>query len=592
MVENTPTPRKPRSTSAAGRTPRRPAKPPVVPDEATEEPVVEEPVLDEAVVGAPPVAEPVVGEPSPSIADEISADETAEPDAVEPGVDGPDLVEPVASEVVAEEPAVHDTEPILVSEVADVADVAEETDTLNDTVPIVVAVPTETVPGDTEEDPAELMARLKALEAENAALRVATVSEPGVGRKRKPGRTTLAIVLILIGALLAPVAVVGKWARDLVVDTDDYVATVGPIVDDPGVQAAVTNRVTTAVVDALNLDQLTTQATDALSSLNLPPLVSTGLASLQGPLQDAITGFVHKQVARVVTSDAFAATWKQANRTAHEQIVATLRGDPDALAQISSSGELVIDITPVIEQVKQQLVDAGFTLAGRIPTITVTFPVASSSDLVRLQNAYRLIDVAGAVLPWLSLLLLAGGVLAAQRRSRALVIAGLSLAAGMAVLAVGLAIGRWFYTNSLPPAVQRPDVAVTLYDQFISLLRIELRVFLVLGLLVAIIAFLAGGTTAARSVRETSGKGVAWARGLGDQHGVGTGAFGVWLYQQRTLIRVVVIGLAILVLVLADNLTGKAVLTVAVVALLILGVVTLLARPPHEEPVAEPLALP
>ena len=73
-----------------------------------------------------------------------------------------------------------------------------------------------------------------------------------------------------------------------------------------------------------------------------------------------MTGFVHKQVDKIVTSDAFAATWTEANRTAHEQIVATLRGDPDALAQISDSGQLVIDITPIIEQVKSSLVDAGF----------------------------------------------------------------------------------------------------------------------------------------------------------------------------------------------------------------------------------------
>ena len=169
-----------------------------------------------------------------------------------------------------------------------------------------------------------------------------------------------------------------------------------------------------------------------------------------------MTGFVHKKVDKIVSSDAFAATWTEANRTAHEQIVATLRGDPDALAQISDNGQLVLDITPIIEQVKQSLVDAGFTLAGRIPTIKVTFPIASSADLVRLQSAYRTIDVLGRVLPWLSLLLLAGGVLAAQRRSRALVIAGLSLAGGMALLAVGLAIGRWFYSNSLPPSRPAP----------------------------------------------------------------------------------------------------------------------------------------
>lgn len=568
MVENTPPPRKPR-TPAAKRTPRttapktEPVTPPVdetleagAPATGTETPAVETPVEET------PAAEVVVEEPAANVAEDIAADETAEP---------------VLEEA---EPAANDTEPIVVGTTAEVL----EPDTLNDTVPIVVATPEE------PETPAALEARLAALEAENAALRAATVTAPAVRRKRKPGRTTAAIVLILLGALLAPIAVVGNWARDLVVDTDAYVDTIAPIASDPGVQAAVTNRVTNAVVDALNLDELTTQATDAIAGLNLPPIVTTGLASLKGPLQDAVTGFVRKQVDKIVTSDAFAATWTEANRTAHEQIVATLRGDPDALAQISDSGQLVIDITPIIEQVKTALVDAGFTLAGRIPTIKVTFPVASSSDLVRLQNAYRAIDVIGAVLPWISLLLLAAGVLFAQKRSRALVIAGLSLAVAMALLAVGLAIGRWFYSNSLPPSVQRPDVAVTLYDQFVSLLRIELRVGLVLGLIVAIVAFFAGGTPAARSVRETSGKGVAWVRGLGDRHGVGTGAFGVWLYEQRTLIRVVVTGIAVLVLVLADGITGKTVFVVAVVALLILGVLTLLARPAHDEPAMEPVA--
>ena len=556
MVENKPTPRKPRS-SAASRTPRATSK-------ATE---------GELPPDAP--AEAVIGEPAAGIADDIAADETAQPELV---------VEEPASEASG-----NDTEPIVVGTV----DELEQTGTANDTEPIVVPVaPEHVAPAETPETPetqADLRARLQALEAENAALRAATVSSAVAPRRRKPGRTTLAIVLILLGALLAPIAVVGKWARDLVVDTDAYVATIAPIASDPGVQAAVTNRVTNAVVDALNLDQLTAQASDALANLNLPPLVSTGIASLKGPLQDAVTGFVHKKVDKIVSSDAFAATWTEANRTAHEQIVATLRGDPDALAKISDSGQLVIDITPIIEQVKSSLVDAGFTLAGRIPTITVTFPVASSSDLVRLQSAYRAIDILGQVLPWLSLLLLAGGVLAAQRRSRAFVIAGLSLAGAMALLAVGLAIGRWFYSNALPPSVQRPDVAVTLYDQFVSLLRVELRVGLVLGLVVAIIAFLAGGTAAARSVRQTSGRGAAWVRGLGDRHGVGTGAFGVWLYEQRTLIRVVVAGLAVLVLVLADHLTGKIVLTVAVVALLILGVVTLLARPARDVAIPEPV---
>jgi hypothetical protein len=403
------------------------------------------------------------------------------------------------------------------------------------------------------------------------------------------------VVLILIGALLAPVAVVGSWARGLMVDTDRYVNTVAPIADDPLVQSALTNRITTAIIDGLNVKELTTQATDAVAGLDLPPIVSSAVQSLQQPLQDAITGFVRKNVTKIVSSDAFSATWQEANKAAHEQIVATLRGDPDALAQISTTGQLTLDITPVIEQVKTRLEAAGFGLVSRIPTITVTFPIASSADLVRLQNAYRAIDVLGALLPWLSLGLLAAGVLAAQRRSRALVVAGLSLAGSMVLLGAALLIGRSLYANSLPPTVQRVDTAVSIYDQVVSLLRVELRVGLVLGLLVAIIAFAAGGTTPARQLRASSSTAAAWVRTAGDRRGISTGPVGTWLDQQRTLVRVVVIALAALALVLADTLTPAYVITVFAIALLVLGLATLAARPrPRTEEAAvevEPAAI-
>jgi len=533
MVENKPTPRKPRGTAAARSARKPPAATP------------EEPAIDaEASSPETPDTE------SPYVTPDV-----ATPDTDEPG----------------------DTGPLdAVTEVIDVDEPAESED-LAETLQIELAPATSPA----LEDRSVLLARLQLLETENARLAAhAPVSAVAPARRRrKPGRTTAAIICILLGALLAPVAVVGSWARGLVVDGDRYVDTVAPIADDPLVQSAIENRVTTAIVTALDLESVTTQATDALANLNLPPVVSTGIQSLQGPLLDAITGFVHKQVVKIISSDAFTTTWTEANRTAHEQIVATLRGDPDAIAQISSTGELTLDLTPIIEQVKASLVDAGFTLAGRIPTVTVTLPIASSADLVRLQNAYRAIDFLGQLLPWLSLGLLAVGVIAAQRRSRALVVAGLSLAGAMALLALALAIGRSFYASSLPPTVQRPDVAVAIYDQFVSLLRIELRVGLVLGLLVAIIAFVAGGTPAATSLRASSSQASAWLRGAGDRHGVSTGPVGIWLFEQRTLVRVVVIALAVLALVLADRLTPAYVITVAVIALVVIGVATLAGRP-------------
>lgn len=558
VVENNPSPRKPR---------RAPAEPPAAapdPGAADAQAVDETPETPDTTS---PYVTPDEATPAEATPEDATAEETTAAEATSEAATADEetpSVEAAADDAAS--PAENDTLPLDTSELPDTLD---------------VEVPASTAADET----AVLLARLQLLETENARLRSASatpqvvVMQPPPRPRRKWGRSTGAVILILIGALLAPIAVVGSWARGLVVDTDRYVNTVAPIADDPLVQSAVTNRVTTAVVDALNVPELTTQATDAVANLNLPPLISTAVQSLQAPLQDAITNFIHKQVTKVVSSDAFSNTWEQANKVAHEQIVATLRGDPDALASISDSGVLTLDITPIIEQVKTSLEDAGFGLVSRIPDIKVTFPIASSADLVRLQNAYRLIDIVGGILPYLSLALLGAGVLLAQRRSRALVVAGLSLAGAMVLLGAALTIGRSLYANSLPPTVQRVDTAVSIYDQVISLLRVELRVGLVLGLLVAIIAFAAGGTTAARQLRASSSQASSWLRNAGDRRGISTGPVGVWLDEQRTLVRVVVIALAALALVLADMLTPAYVITVFVIALVVLGLATLAARP-------------
>ncbi|WP_454049457.1 hypothetical protein [Cellulomonas sp. Marseille-Q8402] len=137
--------------------------------------------------------------------------------------------------------------------------------------------------------------------------------------RRRPGRAAAATALIVVAALLAPVAVVAVWARDLVTDTDRYLATVGPLVDEPQVQSAVVNRVTGAIVDAADLEGLAAEGVAVVEGLDLPPRVAAVAGTLQGPLVDAVTGFVRDIVDRVVTSDAFEAVWDEANRAVHQQ---------------------------------------------------------------------------------------------------------------------------------------------------------------------------------------------------------------------------------------------------------------------------------
>jgi hypothetical protein len=88
----------------------------------------------------------------------------------------------------------------------------------------------------------------------------------------------------------------------------------------------------------------------------------------------------------------------------------------------------------------------------------------------------------GIVLPVLALLLLAVGVYVARSQRRALIGAGLALAASMLVLAAGLLVFRGVYLNSVLPA----DAAAALFDALVRFIKQGLRTVLLAGLVIAL----------------------------------------------------------------------------------------------------------
>lgn len=303
-------------------------------------------------------------------------------------------------------------------------------------------------------------------------------------------RTRAALVLVLVGVLLAPVALVVTWTRGLVVDTDRYLATVGPLASDPHVQVAVSDALSTAILDAADLEQRIGDATSALAAGDLPPRVAATLGSLDGPLVDAAEGFVRRTVSDVVASERFAQLWTEANKRVHEQLVATLRGDPDARFQIDEQGHLVVQLNSVTEAVRQELVARGFTIVEQIPTRDLTFAVVDSQDLTPLQGAYHWLDVLGTWLPWFLLALVVGALVLAVDRWRVVFVGGVWLAVAMLLLAAGLVVGRQVYLGQMPDPSVDSGAAAAVYAQVIERLGVGALVGVGVGVVAAVVAWL------------------------------------------------------------------------------------------------------
>ena len=400
-------------------------------------------------------------------------------------------------------------------------------------------------------------------------------------RRRFSWRTPVAALLIILGCVLAPVSVLAVWTANQVSDTGRYVANMAPLIKDPAIQSALTNKITNEIVTQLDVKGLTGQVAAELSQKGLPRIGGL-LQSFSGSLASGVQGFVHSRVQKIITGPRMAAAWTQVNRVGHQALVAALSGRGGNGAIGISNGQVTLDVAPLEAVAKQDLAARGLTAVNKIPTVHATFPLFPSKNLVKAQRAYRLINDLKFVLPILTLVLLGLGVLIARGHRRALLGAGLGFAASMLVLGAGLAIARVIYLNSVPATTLPADAAAAAFDILVRFIRTALRTLLVVGLIVAAGAFFTGPSAAAVATRSAFSSGLGWIRHGGESAGLRTGPVGSWTYSYRRALRIGAVALAALVFVFWGHPTAVVTIVIAVLLLLVLGLIELIGRPPAQ----------
>jgi len=390
----------------------------------------------------------------------------------------------------------------------------------------------------------------------------------------------VAVVLIVVGCVLAPLAGVAVWARNQVTNTDRYVRTVAPLASDPAIQRAVADQITAQIFTYLDVQGLTNQTVDALAERGLRPRAADQLRGLAGPLAGGIQGFVRTEVGKIVQSQAFADAWVQANRVAHQALVKTLTGQGDGAVTVQGD-TVTLNLAPFIETVKARLVEGGFDLAARIPEVNASFVLFDVKNLTRARSGFNLLNTLGIWLPIIAIVLLAVGVFVAKDHRRALVGAAVGVAVAMVGLGLALAVFRTIYLDAVPAQVLPHDAAAVLYDTIVAYLRLGLRTILVLALVIAAGAFLTGQSTTALRTRQRLAAGIGWLRGGAEHAGLRTGPVGTWVYTNKKVLRIAAVTLAALALAFWGQPTGKTILVLAGLLLAALALIEFLGQPPE-----------
>lgn len=389
-------------------------------------------------------------------------------------------------------------------------------------------------------------------------------------------RWTASGILIVLVAVLVVGGLAARFARSQILDTGRYVETVAPLAKDPAIQADITNQVTKQITDRLDIEAATKDALSAITenAPRVPPQV-VGLAPV---IASQAEGFIRDTVNRLVTSDEFATLWVDANRIAHENVVAVLTGNTKRV-KIDENGTVSIPLGPIIDKVKQRLNDRGFAFADKIPQIDASYTLFQSKDIVKAQRLTRLLDRLATWLPWIAVALAVGAIFTAPRgsRLRAMALVGLAVSIAMVLLGFGLNAARAYYLDDIPTDVLTPDAASAIVDIVTVPLKTMLRAAFAVGIIVALVGFLLGGSRSATAVRHGYSRAIDALRRSGS--GREPNQFEVWVAQLRVPLRIAIIAIAVAVLIFWRYPTGLVVLTVAVLAVIALVVVEVLARP-------------
>jgi len=360
------------------------------------------------------------------------------------------------------------------------------------------------------------------------------VSEPP--RKPRLWRPLCVAVLLILGFILTPVAVLVTYAKTQVLDTDRYVATVKPLAKNPAVQNYIADTVTTNLLAQVDINAYVNQA--------LPPQAQV----LGGPMTSALQGFVHEATLRFVQSTAFERIWVGANRVAHAQLNKVLTNEGGAVT-VQRDGAVKVDLRGVAGAVQKQLVDQGLTVAEKIPVdkVNASITVFQSEELYKARKGAKLLSTVGYVLPFIVFACLGGAILLSVRKRRGFIKAAFAFAAGALVLALLVNGARHFYLGALPTTVPQ-DAARAFFDTLLRSLHTSVRNIVLVSVVVFLAAFIGGPAHPAVAFREWWARTVAWAGGDADRAGWGVLSSSSWMQRNKRLLRVI---LAVVLFVVA-----------------------------------------
>lgn len=402
-------------------------------------------------------------------------------------------------------------------------------------------------------------------------------SAPSTPAKRRIGARSIAALLVLIlGLGLLPLGTVTYWGHRTVTDTERYLETMQPLAYDEDVQDSLSVFITDKIEEQIDPEALVNQVFAGL--IEQYP----ALKALVPVVSGAIDSLIAQVVDRLVRSDQFKQLWTLANTAAQKGLMAILEGREDGPVSLQGD-EVVLDISSLIDQVKQGLVDRGFSAAANInvPEADRQIVLLEAPQLAQIRTIYSLTSPIAVALFFIAILLLVLAVVLSRRRPRMVAWAGGGAAVGGLLLIVGLGIGETVFVNTLE-GTPFEKASQTFYDQLLKFLYNGAYALVALGIIVmAVGLYLCGARWAVelRAAVNNLADDVARNIPVGPitSSGASVAAHARWL-------RVGVGVIFTLIVIIGNDLSVARTIWAALIALVLLGIIQVWAAAGRRTP--------
>ena len=298
------------------------------------------------------------------------------------------------------------------------------------------------------------------------------------------GRRILVWVLVVLAMILVIASSLTVWVQRQALNTDNWVDLSTQLLENDQVREDLSVRLVDALYDGTDVQQQLSE--------RLPPRLKGLAAPAAGLIRPAAVDAVDK----LLQQPAVQKLWADANRVAHDRLVAILKEeDTNRLVQ-SSNGQVVLDLNPLVVRLNDQL---GLNVT--LPEGRGTYVIADSDQLASAQTLVQVIDPLSILMVIAVLVLLAAAVyLAAGRRRETL----RAIAFSLIVIGVLLLVVRRLVGNALVDALTDDTTRDTGWAVWVlgtNLLRDVAVAILVYGIVLLVGALLAGPTRWATWIR-------------------------------------------------------------------------------------------